>query len=56
MKPVPPNITASAPEGTQWFGGPVDCSRLSLRVGDAGVDREEISALLGHPPDREAKH
>lgn len=56
MKPVPPNIAASAPEGTQWFGGPVDRICLSLRVGGHGVDREEISALLGHPADREWKH
>lgn len=56
MKPVPPTIVASAPEGTQWFGGAVDRSCLTLRVAGPGVDRDEISALLGHAPDREAKH
>jgi hypothetical protein len=56
MKPVPPNVGSSAPGNTQWFGGAVDRSTISLRVTGIGVDREQISALLGHPPDREASH
>jgi hypothetical protein len=50
MKPVPPEILASAPEGTQWFGGPVDKSTMTLRVQCAADECEAVSALLGAPP------
>ena len=56
MKRVPAKVASSAPEGTQWFGGAVDRSTLSLRVACADIDRNQISALLGHQADREAKH
>jgi hypothetical protein len=51
MKDVPKHIKASAPEDTVWFGGPVDLTKVALRV--AGKDPQEkvnfetISRLLG---------
>lgn len=57
MKPVPPDVVASGPPGTQWFGGRVDRSTASLRVmaraRGGRVDKEELSRLLGHESDRE---
>jgi Domain of unknown function (DUF4279) len=57
MKPVPPHIIASGPPGTEWFGGAVDRSTMTLRVmakirGES-VDKKEISQLLGCEPDQE---
>ena len=51
MKPVPPHIIASGPPGTDWFGGAVDRSTMTLRVmakvrGES-VDKKEITRLLG---------
>jgi hypothetical protein len=50
MKPVPPHIVASGPPGTDWFGGAVDRSTVTLRVmakvrGES-VDKEKIARLL----------
>src|SRR4051812_10502491 len=51
MKPVPQNVIQSSPPGTEWFGGSVDRSTMSLRVGararGTSVDKKEVSALLG---------
>jgi len=52
LKPVPPQIAASAPEGTAWFGGPVDRIKISLRVlRSEPSDHLEISTLLQCQPD-----
>jgi hypothetical protein len=40
----------NAPPGTQWFGGSVDKSTLSLRLFGDDLDPEEVSALLGCAP------
>lgn len=56
MKPVPPQIVASGPPRTEWFGGGVDRSTMVLRVrakvrGER-VDKERIAQLLGCPSDQ----
>ena len=48
MKPVPPAIDASGPEGTQWFGGAVDRSSMTLRVGCSAEECETVSRLLNY--------
>jgi len=47
MKPVPPHIAAGAPEGTLWYGGPVDRSKLTLRVMCDSSEVQAVSELLG---------
>jgi hypothetical protein len=39
-----------APEGTVWFGGPVDRFKITLRLFGEQLDPDEISALLGCTP------
>ena len=39
-----------APEGTTWFGGPVDRWKVALRVYGEELDPSRISALLGCEP------
>jgi hypothetical protein len=39
-----------APEGTQWFGGPVDKFKITLRIYGEELDPDQISALLGCAP------
>ena len=56
MKSVPPHIAELAPEGTLWFGGPVDRSEVALRVAGPSLDRAAISAALGHIADRDGQH
>lgn len=41
---------SGAPEGTVWFGGPVDRWTVALRVYGDELDPDSISALLGCPP------
>jgi hypothetical protein len=41
-----------APEGTVWFGGPVDTFRITLRISGDDLDPEQVSALLGCVPTR----
>jgi hypothetical protein len=41
-----------APEGTVWFGGPVDRFRITLRLSGDDLDPERISELLGCAPTR----
>ena len=50
MKPVPPEIASSAPEGTEWFGGAVDRSTMTLRVHCGAEQRARVSRLLGLEP------
>ena len=56
MKPVPKHIIASGPPGTEWFGGAVDRSTMTLRVmaklrGES-VDKNEVARLLGCDSDQ----
>ncbi len=39
-----------APDGTTWFGGPVDRWKVALRVYGEELDPNRISALLGCEP------
>jgi hypothetical protein len=39
-----------APEGTVWFGGPVDRWKVSLRVFGHDLNPDEVSAQLGCEP------
>jgi hypothetical protein len=41
---------SGAPEGTVWFGGPVDRFRITLRLTGEDLDPDRISALLGCAP------
>jgi hypothetical protein len=41
---------SGAPEGTVWFGGPVDRWKVALRVYGEELDPDRISALLGCQP------
>lgn len=50
MNQPPKEVRDQAPEGTVWFGGPVDETRLSLRVFGESLDPETITSLLGHSP------
>jgi hypothetical protein len=44
-----------APDGTVWFGGPVDSASVSLRIFGEDVDPVEISMLLGCEPTEAAR-
>lgn len=46
MKKPPKKLVQTAPEGTVWFGGPVDRSQVSLRILGDELDPEEITELL----------
>jgi hypothetical protein len=48
MKQVPAEIEASGPEGTQWFGGGVDRSTMTLRIGCSAEECEAVSRLLDY--------
>ena len=56
MKPVPKRIINSGPPGTEWFGGEVDRSTITLRVmaktQDRSVDKKEVVRLLGCASDQ----
>jgi hypothetical protein len=41
---------SGAPEGTVWFGGPIDRWQVALRVYGENLDPDEISGLLGCQP------
>jgi hypothetical protein len=45
----------SAPEGTAWFGGPIDRWKVALRVHGEELDPDSISALLGCEPSSTAQ-
>jgi hypothetical protein len=44
------NPPSGAPEGTVWFGGPVDRWKVALRVFGEELDPDHISAMLGCEP------
>jgi hypothetical protein len=49
MKSVPEDTAKLGPEGTRWYGGPVDRTAASLRVRCAPEDHHVVSELLGVP-------
>ena len=50
MKQVPEKLKNSAPEGTTWFGGSIDRSKVSLRIFGDELNPEEITELLKCKP------
>jgi hypothetical protein len=46
---------SGAPDGTVWFGGPVDRWKVALRVYGEELDRDRISVLLGCAPTSQAR-
>ena len=50
MKGPRPQPPKGAPEGTVWFGGPVDRCKVTLRVYGDELDLDSISAMLGCAP------
>lgn len=46
---------SGAPEGTTWYGGPVDKFRITLRIFGDQFDPDDISKLLGCPPTKAAR-
>jgi len=44
-----------APEGTQWFGGPIDQAKVTLRIVGDQLDPKEITRLLGCEPSESAR-
>ncbi len=55
MKQVPKKLKSDAPEGTIWFGGPIDRSKVSLRIFGKDLNPEEISRLLKCRPSEAKK-
>ena len=49
-KPISRKPPSGAPEGTVWFGGPVDRWKVALCVHGEELDPDRISALLGCEP------
>jgi len=43
---------SGAPEGTVWFGGPVDRFKITLRISGEELDPDRITALLDCRPSR----
>lgn len=50
MKQIPEKLKNSAPEGTVWFGGPVDRSMAALRIFGDNLNPDEVSELLRCKP------
>ena len=46
---------SDAPDGTVWFGGPVDRWKVALRVFGEELDPDRISVLLGCEPSSAAR-
>src|SRR5579864_690343 len=49
-KNISRNPPSGAPEGTVWFGGPVDRFKVTLRISGDELDPDRVSALLGCMP------
>jgi hypothetical protein len=47
MKPIPESILASGPEDTEWYGGAVDRSKMTLRINCEVSDLAAVSTLVG---------
>jgi hypothetical protein len=55
MKRLRPQPPKGAPEGTVWFGGPVDRCRVTLRVSSDDLDPDAVSKILGCEPSKARK-
>jgi hypothetical protein len=49
-EPVQRKPPSGAPEGTVWFGGPVDSSKITLRLSGEELDPDQITGILGCAP------
>jgi hypothetical protein len=54
-RPVSRLPPVGAPEGTSWFGGPVDRFRITLRIRGEDLDPAVISVLLACEPTQAEK-
>lgn len=52
---MPKKLKDSAPEGTVWFGGPIDKSTVSLRISGKNLNPDRISKLLNCMPSKVTK-
>lgn len=50
MPDVPKKLKESAPEGTIWFGGVIDRTKVTLRIFGDKLKPEEITKKLGVEP------
>jgi len=55
MKAQKPTIPKGAPEGTVWFGGPIEWFKITLRVSGANLIPDVITQILGCKPDQETE-
>jgi len=55
MKKPPDTLVKSAPEGTAWFGGEFDRSKVTLRIFGDNLSPDEITKSLGVSPSRSEK-
>jgi hypothetical protein len=55
MKVQKPSIPKDAPEGTVWFGGPIEWFKITLRVSGADLIPGEVTQILGSKPDMETE-
>ena len=44
-------IPRNAPEGTAWFGGPIEWFKITLTVRGDDLDPDQVTECLGCPPD-----
>jgi hypothetical protein len=55
MKAQKPSIPKGAPEGTVWFGGPIEWFKITFRVSGTDLIPDEITQILGCKPDQETE-
>ena len=55
MKKPPDTLAETAPEGTVWFGGEFDRSKVTLRIIGDNLSPDEITKLLGVSPTKSEK-
>ena len=51
-KPLQRQPPSGAPEGTVWFGGPIDRFKITLRIVGDKLDPEQITSILKCAPTR----
>ena len=51
MKAPKPTIPTCAPEGTVWYGGPIDWFVLRLTITSKDLVPDEVTRLVGRKPD-----
>ncbi len=51
MKAPKPAIPNCAPQGTVWFGGPIEWFSITLRISSEDLVPDGVSKLMGCEPD-----